>query len=108
DELTERGSKTSKKLTRRGSKLAQDLVERGQNVLQPRRKRNRNFWAIVGFGVGLVAAGVTTYLFMRRQVVQQETEESQSIELPLSGSWNGAADFSQGQAESHPAGEILL
>jgi hypothetical protein len=58
---------------------------------------------IVGFGVGFVAAGIATYLFMRRQVLQQqETEESQSIELPQSGSWDGATDAGR------PAGEILL
>src|SRR2546428_6496122 len=48
-----------------------------------------------------------TTLF-RSQVVQQETEESQPIELPESGSWNGASDASQGRSESHPAGEIRL
>src|SRR2546428_5745651 len=48
-----------------------------------------------------------TTLF-RSQVVQQETEESQPIELPESGSWNGASDASQGHSESHPAGEIRL
>ncbi len=103
EELAERGSKATQKIARQGSKFAEDLVERGEHLLHPERKRNRNFWAMIGFGVGLVAAGVTTYLFVRRQVLrQQETEESESIELPQSGGWNGAADASR------PAGEIRL
>jgi TolA-binding protein len=101
--------KLVKKLRRSGAEWSQEIFKRGQHLLQPRRKQNRNFWAMIGFGVGLVAAGVTTYLFVRRQVVQQqETDESQPIELPENGSWNGTFDASQSNSESRPAGEILL
>ncbi len=103
EELAERGSKATRRIAKQGSKFAEDLVERGEHLLQPARKPNRNFWMIVGFAVGLVAAGVTTYLFVRRQVVQQqETEEDQPIELPQNGTWNG--DINAGR----PAGKILL
>jgi len=103
EELAERGSKATQRIASQGSKLAEDLSERRELLLHPERKRNRNFWAMIGFGVGLVAAGVTTYLFVRRQVLQQhQTEESESIELPQSGSWNGATDAGR------PAGEVRL
>lgn len=103
EKLTERGSQATQRISRQGSKIAEELVERGEHLLHPERKRNRNFWAMIGFGVGLVGAGVATYLFLRRQVLQQqETEESQSIELPQRGSWNGATDANR------PAGEIRL
>lgn len=103
EELTERGSKVMQRIARQSSKFVEDLVERGEYLLHPERKRNRNFWMMIGFGVGLVVAGVTTYLFVRRRVLQQqETEESESFELPESRSWNGAADADR------PAGEILL
>ena len=92
---------------RKNVKRRRKLVKK-LSWLQPPRKRNRNFWALVGFGIGLVAAGITTYLFVRRRVVQQSTEESQSSELPQSGSWNGLIDASQGHSEGRPAGEILL
>src|SRR5579884_2943613 len=103
EELAERSSKATQKIARQGSKFAEDLVERGEQLLHPERKRNRNFWAMIGFGVGLVAAGITTYLFVRRRVLQQQgTEESEHIELPHNGSWNGATDTGR------PAGEIRL
>jgi hypothetical protein len=103
EELTERGSKATQAIASQSSKFAEDLAERGEHLLQPVRKPGRNFWMIVGFSVGLVAAGITTYLFVRRQVVQQQAmEEDQSIELPQSGSLNGATDTGR------PAGEILI
>ena len=100
EELAERSSKATQKVARQGSKLAEDLVERGEQILHPERKRNRNFWAMIGFGVGLVAAGITTYLFVRRRVLQPQ--ETEAIELPNNGSWNGATE------SGRPAGEIRL
>jgi flagellar basal body-associated protein FliL len=103
EELAERSSKATQKIARQGSKIAEDLVERGEQLLHPERKRNRNFWAMIGFGVGLVAAAVTTYLFVRRRVLQQqEAEASDPIELLRNESWNGTTDTGR------PAGEILL
>jgi hypothetical protein len=103
EELAGRSSKTTQKIARQGSKFAEDLVERGEQLLHPERKRNRGLWMMIGFGVGLVAAGVTTYFFVRRRVLQQqEVEEDEHIELPQNGSWNGAPDADR------PAGEIRL
>ena len=103
EELAERTSKATQKIARQGSKIAEDLVEQGEQLLHPERKRNRNFWAIIGFGVGLVAAAITTYLFVRRRVLQQqEAAISEHIELPHNGSWNGTMDTGR------PAGEIRL
>lgn len=88
---------------RRLRKTLRKNARQGEHLLQPARKPGRNFWMIIGFSVGLVVAGITTYLFVRRQVVQQQAmEEDQSIELPQSGSLHGTTDTGR------PAGEILL
>ena len=108
DELTGRGSEATQRLTRSGSRFAQDLAERSEHLLQPARKRNRNLWTILGFGIGLVVAGVTTYLFVRRRVIQHDVEEGLPIELPQSGNRNGARGTAQSPPERNLAGEILL
>jgi hypothetical protein len=98
-DLAERGGKVTQELAKRGRKATHDLAERGESLLQPVRERDRNFWSIVGFSVGLVAAGVVTYRLVRRRVIQQELEQVEQIELQPSESWNGA--------QGRPAGEIL-
>ncbi len=98
-ELTKSGSRLTHDLTKRGGKLTHDLVERGEHLLHPRRKQNRTFWTIFGFSVGLIVATVTTYLFVRRRMVQQITGESEQIELPEQERWNSVSN-------ARPAGQI--
>src|SRR6266567_3552123 len=81
EELSERGSK----LVKRGSKVAHDLAERSEDLLEPIRKQRGNFWAIFGFSVGLTAAIVAGYLFVRQRFLQQMAEGDQKIELPQNG-----------------------
>ena len=85
DELVERSNKITSGIAKRGSKVAQDLAERGEDLLEPVRKRKGSFWAIFGFGVGLAAAIVASYLFVRQRMLKQMTEEDQKIELPQDG-----------------------
>ncbi len=96
-ELTERSGKFSHALAKRSGKVTRDLTERGGNLLEPLRKRDRNFWTLVGFFAGLLVAGITTYLLVRRRMVQQQIED-EHIELPESESWSSP--------ESRPVGEI--
>jgi len=99
EELVERGGKITQDLLERSGEFTHDLAERGEHLLEPVRKRDRNFWALVGFGVGMVVAGVVTYRLVRQRVVQLETGQDEHIELPQSDSWNGT--------QSRPVGEIL-
>jgi len=85
DELVERGSKISADLAKRSSKVARDMAERGEDLLEPVRERDGAFWTVLGFGIGLTAAVVATYLFVRQRFLQQATEEDQQIELPQNG-----------------------
>src|SRR5436305_4588201 len=99
-DLSERGSQVTRTLVKRGSELTQDLAERGEQLLQPVRTRNRTFWTLFGFSLGLVGAAVVTYLFVRRRMMQEEAEQSQPIELPQD------QELYVGGI-SRPAGEIL-
>jgi uncharacterized phage infection (PIP) family protein YhgE len=85
DELVERGGKISADLAKRSSKMARDLAERSEDLLEPVRKSDGAFWTALGFSVGLTAAVVVTYLFVRQRILQQATEENQQIELPQNG-----------------------
>ena len=92
------GGKTTHDLAERGGEFTQELAKQGQRLLEPVRRRDRTFWSIVGFSVGLIAAGTITYQLIRRRVAQQEIEQDEHIELPSSNSWNGSG--------SRPIGEI--
>lgn len=92
------GGKTTQDLSDRSGEFTQELTKQGQRLLEPVRRRDRTFWSVVGFSVGLLAAGVITYQLIRRRVSQQETELDEHFELPQNNSWNGSV--------GRPAGEI--
>ena len=92
------GEKTTRDLAERSGEFTQELAKQGQRLLEPVRRRDRTFWSIVGFSVGLAAAGTITYQLIRRRMAQQEIEQDEHIELPSSNSWNGLG--------GRPIGEI--
>jgi hypothetical protein len=96
--VVEFGGKTTHDLAERSGDFTQGLSKHGQKLLEPIRRRDRTFWSIVGFSIGLVAAGTITYQLVRRRVAQQEIEQDEHIELPSSNSWNGSG--------GRPIGEI--
>ena len=96
--VVELGGKTTHDLAERSGELTQELAKQGQKLLEPVRRRDRTFWSIVGFSIGLVVAGIITYQFVRRRMGQQEIEQDEHIELPSNNSWNGSG--------SRPIGEI--
>ena len=98
--LLERGSKVSQGLLERGGKLSHNVAERSGQMLEPMRKRNSRFWTVFGFATGLFAAGVVTYVLVRRRItVQPDDDTDEQIELPRRGTWNGSSP-------NRPSGEI--
>src|SRR5579885_2221565 len=100
-DLSERGSQVTQEITKRTGKVAQDLSERGSELVQ---KRGRML-SIVGFSAGVVAAGVVTFIIVRR-FVGQNNEQDQQIELPSENAANGSEMGTRAQAQ--PAGEIVM
>ncbi len=111
-DLLERGGKTSQTLLERGGEVTQGFVQRGsklsQNVtgrrgqlLEPARKRDSRFWTIFGFTTGLFAAGIVTYVLVRRRVaaVNYDIDEDEQIELPHNGRFKSSS-------VTRPSGEI--
>ncbi len=104
--LTGRISAQRGKLTQevigRSSELTHNLRDRGQQLVPGGRQRDRTFWTVFGFSVGLVAATTATILLLRRRIAQQEAEEDEQFELPQHQIWSASAS-----SNSRPAGEIL-
>jgi hypothetical protein len=96
--LAERSAEFTQEMAKRSSKVTHEIAGRRENLLESLRKRDRNFWAIIGFGIGLVAATIVTYRLVRQRVAQQVTEQEERIELPLSDSRNST--------QGRPAGVI--
>jgi hypothetical protein len=91
-------------LLERGGKLSHNVAERSGQILEPiiepMRKRNSRFWTVFGFTTGLFAAGIVTYVMVRRRItVQPNDDTDEQIELPRSGTWNGSSP-------NRPSGEI--
>ena len=95
--VLEFGGKTTQVLAERSGEFTQGLAKQGQRLLEPVRRRDRMFWSIVGFSIGMVAAGTITYQLIRRRMEQQAIEQDEQIELPSSNSWNGAGGRPMGE-----------
>lgn len=99
----ERGSQVTRDLGGRGNQVTQVLAQRGDRILQPIRQHKGTFWTIFGFSLGMIAAAVVTYTFLRKRIGKQSAVEEEQIELPQQQNLNGASSQQQGK----PAGEIL-
>jgi hypothetical protein len=73
-------------------------VKRSEKVTQELAERGSTFWTVVGFGVGLAAAGTAAYILVRRRM-QQEALEVQQFQLSQNGHLNGS---SQAPSSSQP------
>lgn len=105
-DITKRGNKVTRRLAKRSQKLSRSLSERGDQLLQPDRKRNSTFWTIFGFSVGMVTAGVVTYLLIRKRMARHELEAGQQFELTQDRRWENGSWERQGE-QGKPAGEII-
>ncbi len=100
-EITKRGAKISKEVTKRSRKAAREVTKRSQKAQRELAKRteqltqqnsrpNTPFWAVFSFSMGLTAAGVATYLLIRKRL-QQNEQDSQQAHVSLNGSLNGSS-----------------
>ncbi len=99
-DLSERGSQITQKISKRTSQVAQDFSGRGGVPIQ---KRGR-LLSIIGFSAGCALAAITTFIIVRR-LVEQNSEQDQQIELPLSNAANGAVPQEQSAIEDEEMGQ---
>lgn len=74
--------KLSQELVKRGEYVKQELVKRGKQVKQELAEQKREFWAALGFGLGLTIAGIVTFQLVRRRLLQEANDEP-PIQLPF-------------------------
>ena len=96
-DLAERSGEFAQQLAERSGKVTHDLARRGEHLLEPVRKRDRNFWSIVGFVAGLALAGFVTYRLVRRRMAGQQADQGEHIELPQSETWKGMRHRPEGR-----------
>jgi len=101
EELIERGSRLSQNVVERGGEWSQDLAERGEQATRTLSRRGQQMrqelaersspqLLVAGFSVGLVAAVVAVYLFMRKRLPQIDLDEEEAhIEIPANGHVSG-------------------
>lgn len=91
-QVSEQGSQFGHKLARQGAQWKQDMAQRGYDAarrlqrltrskqLEQKREeqKTRDFWISLGFGLGLTAAAIVTFRFIRQRMQQQEVEEYDS------------------------------
>ena len=85
NKLVERSSQVTQDLAKRSKKAANVLAERTDELLEPVRQRSGTFWTVLGFSIGLTAALVATYIFVRQQLLKSATDLDEQIELPQNG-----------------------
>ena len=109
-DLTERGSKASQELAKQSQRTTREVSRRTQQAAQQAQREllragsqvreqatspdyAARFWSICGFIVGLASAITAAYLFIRRRI-QPNTTEDASIQLSNHAMLNGASSSS--------------
>lgn len=102
EELIERGSKLSQTVVERGSEWSQNLAERGEQATRALSQRSQQMRQelversnprilVAGFSVGLVAAVIAMYLFLRKRLPPISLDEEDAhIEIPTDGHVSGS------------------
>jgi flagellar basal body-associated protein FliL len=78
--FAERSSKASQELVKRSAALTHEVKQRSHQVTEQLAERDGTLWTIIGFGIGLIAASVVAYVFIRRRI-QEQAEDNEQIQL---------------------------
>lgn len=86
--IAERSSKATQAIAERSSKASQELVKRSgelsSQVKEQLAECDGTLWTIVGFSVGIIAASIIAYVFIRRRL-EQQAEDNEQIQLSNNG-----------------------
>ncbi|HLZ59330.1 MAG TPA: hypothetical protein VKR06_20495 [Ktedonosporobacter sp.] len=101
-ELAAHGSKASRKLAKQGEQFTRDLASRSWQASQ-NEEHDDSFWTLVGFAVGLLAAGGAAYIFIRRRI--QQNNETEQFELAQSERLSRQSRPAQTTGETHSSNQ---
>lgn len=105
DDLRTRGSKLGQDFTNRSNDFSQELLQRAKKAQMEKMQQKRSFWIAFGFGLGLTATGITTYVLLKRRmqqqvIIQQEQDES-LIQLPNEAPVTASVSPARARGEIH-------
>jgi hypothetical protein len=105
DDLRTRGSKLGQDFTNRSNDFSQELLQRTKKAQMEKMQQKRSFWIAFGFGLGLTATGITTYVLLKRRmqqqvIIQQEQDES-LIQLPNEAPVTASVSPARARGEIH-------
>lgn len=118
EDFLERSNKFSQALAERGNEFSHELSKRSRKAQRNIAEQDRSFWIALGFGCGLTAAGIVTFVLVRRRLRYAEAANDDSIQLSYDAN-RSAIHLSQPRGEihaisrtsypeSHPFGEVEM
>jgi len=117
EEFLERSNKFSHALAERGSDFSHELSKRGRKAQRNLAEQDRQFWIALGFGCGLTAASIVTFVLVRRRLRDSDVSTDPSVQLSYDANRSTihvsqprgeihAISNKTSYPESHPFGEV--
>jgi hypothetical protein len=82
EDLIDRSSKLSHALVERSGEVSHEFAKRGRQAQMTLAEQERSFWIALGFGFGLTATGIVTFVLVRRRLLQKTEVDEPPIQLP--------------------------
>lgn len=99
-EWAKRSGEVSQELTKRSNEVSHELSKRGRQAQKTIAEQERSFWVALGFSFGLTAAGIVTFVLIRRRLQQPSDLDEAPIQIsyatPAKSAANPAASDSRG------------
>lgn len=105
--IAERSSKASQELVKRGGELTHEVKQRSRQVTEQLAEPNGTLWAIVGFSIGVIAASIAVYVFIRRRI-EQQAEDNKQIQLPNYESLSRSTTMGEAHPISQPTPTVQV
>lgn len=90
--IVERSGEVSHELVKRSGEVSHELSKRGRYAQQTIAEQDRNFWIALGFGFGLTAAGIVTFVLVRRRLQRPTETDEAPIQLSYDTATPQSAD----------------
>jgi len=111
--VSKRSNKAARAVSKKSKKIDRSLNEYRQRLAQGISEQDGKFWAVLGFGIGLVATAVTVVVVVRKRMQRTPINEDEHVVLGLDGHMqketvetaHGTIHAVRFQEERQPGGE---
>lgn len=83
--ISKRGDKAARAVSKKSEKINKGLDMYRERLMQGFSERDSKFWALIGFGIGLVAAAFTVIFIVRKRKQQAQSTEEEHVVLNHKG-----------------------